>query len=365
MQNQVSATLSNAQPTVLKTLDTSAADLDNLYHFVLSANGAVSAAVQMTITNSFGQVVFTLAAGNTQAVTGNVLLPPGVYYVAFSAAVANGPIPTFNFLLLGDILTSPIGPTATDTTGDPGGASGSGNGNQLTWDDGSSTGIASQGPSSSPYTAGNAPVVTLQNPTDQTNLGGDGVYLALSASDSAGNPLTFASAGLPPGLSLDPNSGVVSGVISNDAANTNPYVVTVTATDSASNGSASQSFYWTVKPPVLTVSSPGDQTNTVGDNVSLAITASCTDGAPLNYSAASLPPGLAIDANSGIISGAIALNAASRESVRRRRDRCRSDVRSRCHAELQLDNQWNMNAPRIRTTGGLARPSRNHEEIQI
>ena len=65
-------------------------------------------------------------------------------------------------------------------------------------------------------------------------------------------------------------------------------------------------------PPA--VGNPGIQTNTVGDAVSLAISASDSDGDTLTYSASGLPAGLGINASTGIITGipfASGLNTAT------------------------------------------------------
>jgi VCBS repeat-containing protein len=53
--------------------------------------------------------------------------------------------------------------------------------------------------------------------------------------DPNGDPLTFTATGLPPGLSLDPATGVVTGTLPNDASTHGPYTVNVTATDPSGN----------------------------------------------------------------------------------------------------------------------------------
>src|SRR5436305_7312140 len=53
----------------------------------------------------------------------------------------------------------------------------------------------------------------------------------------------------------------------------------------------------------VTVTNPGSKTGTVGTATSLQIQASDSAGAALTYSATGLPPGLAINASSGLISG--------------------------------------------------------------
>jgi hypothetical protein len=160
----------------------------------------------------------------------------------------------------------------------------------------------------------NPPVISMNSLGDQTNLAGDNVYVSVAASVTDGNPLTFSATGLPPGLSIDPSTGVISGSIPSNAASANAWTVTITATDNSSGATAVQSINWTVNPPVITMTAPGDQTNVAGDSVYLAMSASVTDGNPLTYSVNNLPPGLAIDANTGVISGTITGDYASSTS---------------------------------------------------
>jgi large repetitive protein len=53
--------------------------------------------------------------------------------------------------------------------------------------------------------------------------------------DPNGDPLTFTAVGLPPGLSIDPVTGVVSGTLPPDASVQGPYTVVVVATDPSGN----------------------------------------------------------------------------------------------------------------------------------
>ena len=64
---------------------------------------------------------------------------------------------------------------------------------------------------------------TLTNPGSQTNTEGDAVALQIQASSSNGS-LTYSASGLPPDLSIDPNSGLISGTISDDAAGNMPFI---------------------------------------------------------------------------------------------------------------------------------------------
>jgi hypothetical protein len=150
---------------------------------------------------------------------------------------------------------------------------------------------------------GVASAVAVTPPDDQQNGEGDAVSLQVTAADQNGLPLTYSADGLPDGLVIDPQTGLISGTIAVGAANGGPYFATVTATDGTS--SDSQSFFWDVASPV-SVTPVGDQQNNEGDEVSLQVTAADQNGLDLTFSADGLPDGLSIDPQSGLISGTIA-----------------------------------------------------------
>jgi cyclophilin family peptidyl-prolyl cis-trans isomerase len=88
--------------------------------------------------------------------------------------------------------------------------------------------------------------VFVSSPGSQTNTEGDKVNLQVSASTfPAGGKLTFSAQNLPGGLTINPNTGVISGSIASGASTNSPYTVTVTATDSAGNV-GTQTFAWDV-----------------------------------------------------------------------------------------------------------------------
>ncbi len=68
----------------------------------------------------------------------------------------------------------------------------------------------------------------------------------------ASDTLTYSATGLPPGLALDPTTGIISGTLTNNASQggtSGVYTVTVTAQDK-DNATVSQTFTWTVTNPV-------------------------------------------------------------------------------------------------------------------
>ncbi|MGE0452153.1 MAG: Ig-like domain-containing protein [Vicinamibacteria bacterium] len=66
-------------------------------------------------------------------------------------------------------------------------------------------------------------------------------------------------------------------------------------------------------PPVL--GSPGDQTSNEGDSVSLPLSASDPDGDALTFSATGLPPGLALDSATGVVSGTLGFDSSGNSLV--------------------------------------------------
>jgi Zn-dependent metalloprotease len=84
--------------------------------------------------------------------------------------------------------------------------------------------------------------VSVANPGNQSSTVGTAVSLSLSASGGT-SPYHWAATGLPAGLSINANSGVISGTPTTQATSS----VTATATDSASPAkSGSTSFTWAV-----------------------------------------------------------------------------------------------------------------------
>ncbi len=150
-----------------------------------------------------------------------------------------------------------------------------------------------------------APSVTLSNPGATFNYDGDPVNLSVTAVDSDNNPVTFGASSLPAGLGIDSGTGVISGTIASNADASGPYSATVTATDSTTSVSASQTFTWTVAAHSMTLTNPGAQTSHDGDAVDLQLNANHDGyGGGMDFSVLGLPPGLTMSSE-GIISGTI------------------------------------------------------------
>ncbi|MDA8322957.1 MAG: putative Ig domain-containing protein, partial [Actinomycetota bacterium] len=102
------------------------------------------------------------------------------------------------------------------------------------------------------------------------------------------------------GLSIDTATGLITGSPTTPGTGQ----VTLTVTDTT-GGKGTATFTWTINPgaDTVTVTSPGTQTTTAGQSVSLQIKATSSTGATLTYQAAGLPAGLSIDTATGLITG--------------------------------------------------------------
>ena len=97
---------------------------------------------------------------------------------------------------------------------------------------------------------------------------------------------------------------MISGTVAfGDAATDNgTYAVTVSATDGITT--VSENFLWTIASTSLTLSNPGNQSNTEQDSVSVQLFASGGQSGNYTYSATNLPGGLSLD-QTGLISGTV------------------------------------------------------------
>ncbi len=110
--------------------------------------------------------------------------------------------------------------------------------------------------------------------------GDDGAAVSVSVAnafkDVDGDVLTFSATNLPTGLSLDPNTGLITGTLGLNTSVNGPYVVVVTATDPLGK-SVTTSFVWTVQnePPVAV-----NETATTPEDVPVRVAVLSNDSDP-------------------------------------------------------------------------------------
>jgi PKD repeat protein len=120
---------------------------------------------------------------------------------------------------------------------------------------------------------------------------GQTLAFTATATDPDGGALTFSGGSLPSGPALTP-AGAFSWTPDFTQAGT--YNVTITVTD---NGGLTDSETFTItvgninRPPVLSPSPIGNRTVTIGQTLTIAITASDPDGGALSFTSANLPSG--------------------------------------------------------------------------
>jgi hypothetical protein len=90
---------------------------------------------------------------------------------------------------------------------------------------------------------------SLVTPSTQTSRAGRALALQLTASDLDGDTITYGASGLPPGVTINSVTGLISGTPGTNGIGT--YTVIATAADG--DGSSAQTFTWVV------TASPGDQ----------------------------------------------------------------------------------------------------------
>lgn len=87
--------------------------------------------------------------------------------------------------------------------------------------------------------------VTVTPPANQSTVNGTVVSgIPVTATGTGSGPIIYAATGLPPGLTINPLTGVISGTIAATGSNNSPYNVRVTATQGAQTGTAN--FTWVV-----------------------------------------------------------------------------------------------------------------------
>ena len=127
--------------------------------------------------------------------------------------------------------------------------------------------------------------------------------MANSFGDVDGDTLTFTAADLPPGLTIDPLTGVISGTITNDASQTNGGVYTATITaDDGNGGTVTQTVTFNVSNPGPVAAN--DSASTQEDtpvNIPVLANDSDPDGDPLTVTSADAQNGTVVIEADGTI----------------------------------------------------------------
>ena len=135
-----------------------------------------------------------------------------------------------------------------------------------------------------------APVITSSTSPDPGFVGVSYSY-QITAS---GNPTSYDARGLPPGLSIDPNAGLVAGT----PTRAGTFQATISATNAGGTSAVAVSF--TISPIAPVITSPAAVEVPLGEPFSYQIEAAPL---PTSFAATGLPPGLSIDMQTGLISG--------------------------------------------------------------
>ena len=150
----------------------------------------------------------------------------------------------------------------------------------------------------------------LADQASQSQQAGSAVSLQVNGLNGTSDAATFSASGLPPGLTIDPASGAITGTLPGSAGS---FPVIVTATTGAV--SATSSFSWLVHAKA-SLGNLTARTGTVGSPVRYQVPA--TDGlkrCSLDFSATGLPAGLTITP-CGLIAGWPSLSGSSKVTVR-------------------------------------------------
>jgi hypothetical protein len=282
----VDANVVTAHSQVIKGLVDS-----TLYHYrVHSTNATANEAISGD---------FTFTTSSQPLTIGTASLPDGTQSVAYSAtlAVTGGTTPYSWSIISG---TLPAGLALAANTGVISGTPTVSGPSNFTVQVTDSNSLTASKPLSLTVTATSSLTVTTTSLPDGTQ---NVSYSATLAAGGGTAPYTWSiiSGTLPAGLTLTPNTGVISGTPT--VSGTSNFTVQVTDSNSlTATKSLSLAVVASTPPPTVTTTSLPSGTQ----NVSYSITLAATGGtAPYTWSIISgtLPAGLALAANTGVISG--------------------------------------------------------------
>ena len=131
-----------------------------------------------------------------------------------------------------------------------------------------------------------APVISAIIPPVSPDSGRVSFDISVFVLDADPDTLKFAATGLPPGLTINPNTGLISGTLTKDASQGGPYAVILTV-DDGHGGVVSRTFNWSVTNPAP-IASNDRATVKAGTDVTVGVLAndSDPDGDPLSVTKA-------------------------------------------------------------------------------
>jgi len=139
-----------------------------------------------------------------------------------------------------------------------------------------------------------APLPVITSTLNATGMSGVGFSYQITATNS---PFSYAATGLPPGLSVNTTSGVISGTAT--SSGTTPVTITAYNWFGPGSGAVLTLVMLPYSPPP-DVGGPSVVTGTVGDAFSCQVG---SNNDATNFSASGLPAGLSINPGNGLISG--------------------------------------------------------------
>ena len=250
------------------------------------------------------------AAGTTTANCSMVISPPvitlacptstGQVGVAYSSAlVATGGVPPYTFSISSGSL--PPGLTLNPTTGAITGTPTTYGTFNFTAKVVDSTGTAAGTTTANCSMVISPPVITLACPTSTGQVGV--AYSSALVATGGVPPYTFSisSGSLPPGLTLNPTTGAITGTPT--TYGTFNFTAKVVDSTGTAAGTTTANCSIVISPPVITLACP-TSTGQVGVAYSSALVA--TGGVPpytFSISSGSLPPGLTLNPTTGAITG--------------------------------------------------------------
>ena len=111
---------------------------------------------------------------------------------------------------------------------------------------------------------------------DRSDTEGDAVTIVPEVTDPDGDDVDFSASGLPPGVSINSDTGVISGVLGYSAAGSSPYTTVVKASD-GSGGNVSDSFVWAVADVNRAPALPPIANVLVDEGSAMQVTTSASD----------------------------------------------------------------------------------------